>query len=237
MLLKSPHLATVLVTALVTVSCRSAVPWAGERVDEVNVGFTLENNLVMLHPNVRIDNRAGRFLLGTAARQTVVDSGFPLPGRNHLLQLGEKESLPISPGRMDLGGVADMIVGADAWRDRAISIDYRSGLVTYQKQGIQRSQMRTYEFRAEPAINVTVDGRTFAAVVDTSNPDTLVLPGVSGRGTVSVTIAGTNFGPTDVRYAAVTHPRVGNRLLSRFLVSIDYGRRVVGLWRDPRIPL
>jgi hypothetical protein len=51
-----------------------------------------------------------------------------------------------------------------------------------------------------------------------------------------VSIAGTDFGPTDVRYANVAHPRVGNRLLSRFLVSIDYGKRIVGLWRDPRIP-
>jgi hypothetical protein len=34
----------------------------------------------------------------------------------------------------------------------------------------------------------------------------------------------------------VARARVGNRLLSHYLVTIDYGRRMVGLWRDPRIP-
>jgi hypothetical protein len=90
----------------------------------------------------------------------------------------------------------------------------------------------------QPAINITVDGREISAVVDTTSPDTLVLPGSAlGRGTVSVSIAGTDFGPTDVQFANVSQARIGNRLLSRFLVTIDYGRRVVGLWRDPRIPL
>jgi hypothetical protein len=51
-----------------------------------------------------------------------------------------------------------------------------------------------------------------------------------------VMIGDTDFGTIDVGYANVSQARVGNRLLSRFLVTIDYGKRVVGLWRDPRIP-
>jgi hypothetical protein len=50
-----------------------------------------------------------------------------------------------------------------------------------------------------------------------------------------VRVASTDFGAIDVQYANVSHARIGNRLLSRFMVTIDYGRRVVGLWRDPRI--
>ena len=133
---------------------------------------------------------------------------------------------------------ADAIVGADAWGRNAISIDYRSGLVTYHQSGIERSQMKTFRFRNEPMISVMIDGRRVDAIVDTSSPDTLVLPAAtSSRGTVNVTVAETNFGATDVQYANVAVPRIGNRLLSRFLVTIDYGRRVVGLWRDPRIAL
>jgi len=49
-------------------------------------------------------------------------------------------------------------------------------------------------------------------------------------------IAGTDFGNVDVKFANVAQPRIGNRLLSKFLISIDYGKREVGLWRDPRIP-
>ena len=44
-----------------------------------------------------------------------------------------------------------------------------------------------------------------------------------------------DFGTIDIAYENVRHARVGNRVLSRFLVTIDYGRKVVGLWRDPRI--
>ena len=213
------------------------MPWGGEpENDEVNIAFTLDRNLVELGPTMRIDNTPGRFILGTAARQTVLDDAFPVSGRR--LNLSEKESLALSPVRTNLQGVADAIVGADAWHNRSISIDYRSGLVTYQKRGgIERSQMTTFRFRNEPMIWVEVNGRRTAAVVDTSSPDTLVLPGTYGRGSVQVQVAGVNFGTTDVQYANVSAPRIGNRLLSRFLVTIDYGRRVVGLWRDPRIPL
>lgn len=236
MLSKSPRVATALITLSLCASCSLNVPWRDERVrDEVNLAFTLENNLVNLTPTLRIDNRPGRFILGTAAPQTVVDNAFPLGAWRHTLQIQEKESLRISPERVDLRGVADAIIGADAWNGRSISIDYMSGLVTYQKSGIERSGMQVYRFRNEPVIDVKVDDRDLTAIVDTSNPDTLILPGEHGRGTVRVQIAGFDFGPTEVQFANVAQPRVGNRLLSRFLVSIDYGRREVGLWRDPRI--
>ena len=62
-----------------------------------------------------------------------------------------------------------------------------------------------------------------ASFVPTS-PDTLVLPGPDARGSVNVRIGDTDFGATDVQYADVAQARVGNRLLSRFLVTIDYGR-------------
>lgn len=237
MLSKTPVAATALALAVLTASCSFRLPWRNEQEnEEVNLSFILQRNLIELSPTTRIDNTPGRFILGTAARQTVVDDAFPVSGRR--LNISEKESLALSPVRTNLQGVADAIVGADAWSNRSISIDYRSGLVTYQKQGgIERSQMQTFRYRNEPMIWVDVNGRRTAAVVDTSSPDTLVLPGTHRRGTVNVRVAGIDFGATDVQYANVSAPRIGNRLLSRFLVTIDYGQRVVGLWRDPRIPL
>lgn len=236
MLSKTSRVATAFALVVLAASCARFTPWRKEVPnEEVNLSFTIERNLIALPATLRIDNHPGRFILGTAARQTVLDSSFPARGRR--LQIQEKESLALSPVRVDLQGVADAIVGSDAWRNQSISIDYRLGLVTYQKTGIERSQMQTFRFRDEPSIWVHVNGRRIAAVVDTTSPDTLVLPGTAGRGTVGVVVAGTDFGATDVQFANVTRARIGNRLLSRFLVSIDYGRRVVGLWRDPRIPL
>lgn len=219
-------------------ACTSVVPWRNEPVgSEVNLAFTLERNLVMLS-SVTIDGRPGRFILGSAAPRSVVDPSFANPNRRHLLQLAEKETLGLSSAPLGLEGVADAIIGADAWHGHAISIDYRSGLVSYQKEGIKTGLMTLFRYSAEPMIDVEVDGRTISAVVDTSSPDTLVLPSAqNARGTAHVKIAGSDFGVVDVKYANVSRPRVGNRLLSRFLVSIDYGQRIVGLWRDPRIPI
>jgi hypothetical protein len=81
-----------------------------------------------------------------------------------------------------------------------------------------------------------VDGANVPAIVDTASPDTVTLPRAKpGRGTAHVNVAGQDFGTIDVGYANIPVAHIGNRLLSRFLVSIDYGKHVVGLWRDPRI--
>lgn len=213
------------------------LPWRDQpAADEVNLAFSLERNLIEL-TTVRIDNRPGRFLLGTAAPQTILDQSFARGG-THALQIAEKETVRIRPATLDLGGVADAIIGAEAWGNRALSIDYRSGLVTYQKAGIHTGLMTIYRYDHAPMINVIVDGKQISAVVDTTSPDTLVLPARTvARGNVRVSIAGTDFGTVDVQYANVSQARVGNRLLSRFFITIDYGKKVVGLWRDPRIPL
>ncbi len=228
----------MLALGLLALACSRFTPWRDEPVnEEVNLAFTLEQNLILLQ-SVRIDNREGRFLLGTAAPRTVVDPSFPLHRfRAHALQIGQRDTVRIDPAPHDLRGIADAIVGIEAWRNRAISIDYRTGLVTYQKGGIHSGSMEIFRYPAEPMIEVHVNGRTVAAIVDTTSPDTLVLPGSThGRGTANVRIGNTDFGVIDVQYADVARARVGNRLLSHYLVTIDYGRRMVGLWRDPRIP-
>lgn len=236
---KSGARATAAALALLALSCARMLPWSREPAnEEVNLAFTLEQNLVRLQ-SVRIDDREGRFVLGTAAPRTVVDPRFPLrPAGGHALQIGQRQTIDIDPAALDLGGVADAIIGTEAWRNRAISIDYRSGLVTYQQEGIHTGSMEIFRYPAEPMIEVHVNGRPVAAIVDTASPDTLVLPGTAaGRGSAQVRIGRTDFGAIDVQYANVSRARVGNRLLSRYLVTIDYGRRMVGLWRDPRIPL
>ena len=222
-------------TALAALSCARHLPWRDDLArPEVNLAFTLERNLIELQ-TVRLDHRPGRFLLGTAAPRTIVDPRFATSAP-HALQLTETETVRLSPAQLDLGGVADAILGADLWGARAISIDYRSGLVTYQKEGIHTGYMKIFRYDDAPTIQVNVDGRDVAAIVDTTSPDTIVLPRrEAGRGVANVRIGDTDFGAIDVGYANVTQARVGNRLLSRFLVTIDYGKRVVGLWRDPRI--
>lgn len=236
MLSKSTTRATALALTLFAASC-VRLPWKDEpAAPEVNLAFTLDRNLVELR-TLRLNDRPGRFLLGSAARVTVLDTAYAGQGP-HALQISEKNTVKIKPSTLDLQGVADGILGADLWDNHAISIDYRAGLVTYQKQGIEPALMTVFHYDTVPTIDVAVDDVVLRTIVDTTSPDTLVLPSPNDRrGNARVSVAGTDFGTIDVRYANVSQARIGNRLLSRFLVSIDYGKRVVGLWRDPRIPL
>jgi hypothetical protein len=237
---KSRRHATCALALLFAVACSSALPWHNEPTgSEVNLAFVVKNNLLYL-PTATIDGRTGRFLFGSAEPRTILDTQFARPG-DHSLQLNTRQSVRFQPVFVDLHGVGDGIVGADVWDGHAVTVDYRAGLVTFQREGIHPELMILYNYDdIVPMINVIIDGRRTAAVVDTTSPDTLVLPRVNAAGdrrSARVEIAGTDFGDVDVRLADVSVPRVGNRLLSKFLVSIDYGRRQVGLWRDPRIAL
>ena len=215
-------------------------PWKDEPIgQEVNIAFILKNNLLFL-PAATVDGLPGRFLFGSADPQTVLDPKFAPHAATHSIQLTRHESVRLAPAILDLHGVGDGIVGADVWSGHAVTIDYRAGLLTYQKEGIHPAGMILFNYADTPMINIAVDGRRISAIVDTASPDTLVLPrgdAPVGRRSARVQIADTDFGNVDVQLADVAAPRIGNRLLSRFLVSIDYGRRQVGLWRDPRTAL
>jgi hypothetical protein len=240
MYLKTLRHTTCVAVAVFATACSTRLPWKDEPIgQEVNVVFILDNNLLFL-PSATIDGRPGRFLFGSAERQTVLDPKFAQSTPAHSLQLNERESLKVTPVILDLHGVGDGIIGADVWGSHAVTIDYFAGLVIYQKAGMYPADMVLYNFSDAPMINVIVDGHPTPAIVDTTSPDTLVLPrgsAPSGRRSARVQIANTDFGSIDVRLADVATPHVGNRLLSRFLISIDYGRRQVGLWRDPRTAL
>ena len=88
----------MLALGVLALACSRFVPWRDEPVNaEVNLAFTLEQNLIQLQ-SVRIDNREGRFLLGTAAPRTIVDPSFPLHRfRAHVLQIGQRETVRIDP--------------------------------------------------------------------------------------------------------------------------------------------
>jgi hypothetical protein len=239
----SKTLAIAIAMLLLCASCaRTMLPWANEPIgQEVNLAFVVRNNLLFLS-SATVDGRNGRFLVGASDPRTTLDTRFAstLPraaGGERTLQLNEKEPLRFSPVELDLRGVADGIIGADVWGNRAISIDYVSGLVTYQKEGIHPELMTIYHFSAAPQVTVMVDGKAIDAIVDTSSPDTLLVPrenSASHRTHAHVLLANADFGNLDIALADVSAPRIGNRILSKFLVTIDYGKREVGLWRDPR---
>jgi hypothetical protein len=207
---------------------------------ELNLAFTIQNNLLRLS-TVTVDGTSGRFFLGTAQPRTIIQPAFaPTSPARVTLGLGGREARTVEPVYIDLAGVGDAIIGFDLWSSRSITINYVSGMITYHTGGITTDGMSLYRFEGEPSIELLVDGRRVRAAVDTMIPDTLILPrgdSDAGRMNANVLLAGTHFTQLDVALADVSVARIGNRLLSKFLVSIDYGDRRVGLWRDPRVPV
>src|SRR3954452_25502870 len=217
---KSKAIATGLI-ALLCAACGSVLPWHDEPVgDEVNIAFTIENNLLFL-TMARIENHPGRFFFGSADPRSVLDPKFAAalgPRRAYAFDVGQKQEIRVVPVMLTLGGAGDAIIGADVFGNHAVSIDYRVGLITFQREGIHPEGMQLFRFSGDPSITIDVDGKTVPAIVDTALPDTLVLPRAKvGCATVHVNIAGTDFGPIDSGYANIPAARIGNRLLSRFL--------------------
>lgn len=242
MLSKSIPLAITALSLVLFSSCASKLPWnRPQPPHEVNLAFTIENNLLFLSTTA-VNHQRGRIFFGSAEPRSVIDPLFAgdLQTGHYELNLNQRETLPFTPVVLDLKGVGDVMVGADVFSGQAVTIDYRSGLLTVQKDGIHPAYMTIFHFDGAPAILAEVDGRDTPIIVDTALPDSIVLPRGSapaGRRKARVVIAGTDFGIVDIAMAGVSSPRVGNRLLSKFLVSIDYGHGLVGLWRDPRIAM
>ena len=223
--------------AVLCTGCSVHLPWSAEPVGQkTNLAFVMRNNLLYI-PSATIDGRPGTFIFGSSQPVSVIDTRFARASW-HTLQLSEKQSLRFTSVNADLHGIADAIIGANVWGSAAVTVDYRVGLITLQREGIHPEMMTLFRYADEPMITIHVDGQTLNAIVDTTSPDTVVLAGnANGRRTAQVQIAGTDFGNIDIRSGGAAVSRVGNRLLSKFLISIDYGRHVVGLWRDPRIAL
>ena len=234
--------ASLFVIAVLAAGCSAMMPWSHspEAIpNETNLAFTLKNNLVFLN-SVSINGRSGRFLFGSATPRTVIDRRLvdELGGTGHpySLTVTPKENFSFTPLFLDLGSAGDAIIGWETLQPNAITLDYRVGLLTLQKEGIYTSMMSVYRFTGSPAIDVEVDGKPGRAIVDTSVPDSIVLPApAASRGKAHVVVAGTDFGNIDVKFGSVEQPRIGNRLLSKFLISIDYHAGTIGVWRDPRI--
>src|SRR5260370_34311296 len=147
---KSSRHATCALALLFAAACSSILPWHDEPTgNEVNVTFVILNNLLFLN-SVSVDGRPGRFLLGSAQARTIIDPKFTTERGPHSLQLNQRESVRFVPVVADLHAVADAIVGGDVWGNHAITIDYRAGIVTFQREGMHPELMIVYKYADDP---------------------------------------------------------------------------------------
>lgn len=225
-----------LVLGLALSGCQT---WRSYRADagtkEHNVSLVLDRNQAVLTA-ATLGGRAGRLVLATASPRTMVDDGFLAPGADTPFAAGQGYRARVAAVSAGLRPAADALIGFDAFGSRKISLDYSKGLLTVAESRVAPPEdMHVRKFSDIPRVSAIVDGREYLAVVDSSLPDTIVIPASSeSRSAVPVTIQGVDLGAVDVHFAPVSEARLGNRILARFLVTIDYSRKWIGLWPDPR---
>lgn len=215
----------------------------GRGPNGTSVAFALDRNQVVF-TNAQIDGHPGRFVLATAMPKSVLGSRFvsakglsftaPFHG-----VLGGVRPFRIDANILDLEGSMDGMIGSDVIGP-VVTIDFRRHIASIARRAAPPTRdMKVYRYRGPiPSIPITIDGSERRAIVDTAMPDTLVIPEdwlpgrKAGRAQAHIGLAGEHFESLDVDAAPVRQARIGNRLLSRFLIVIDYGHHRVALWRE-----
>lgn len=229
MLSKESRAATcALVVGVFFSACSLRAPWQNERRNEVNVGFSLTNNVVIIA--AALDGQQRQFIVATGTPRSILTGAGPAAPST--VTLGSRARIVITPERLGLAGIADGLLGTDAWEKRALTLDYTKKLLTLDLLQQQRTDSQPFTFTDLPTVPITVDGRSFDAVIDSSSPDTLIIPGQGRRRAKGkVTVGRDVWGTVDYQIAEVSAARIGNRLLSKYLLTIDYRTKQSYLWK------
>lgn len=215
---------------------------------ERNVAFRVQSNLPIV--DVELEGSPATFVIATALPNSVIGGekaraiGFEQSRWRSRVFFKNLAGTKVAPLVIELHDAipADGLLGADAWRGRTLTLDYRRGLVILAPPGPIPEGFHSWSFKGPPRISVTLNGIVLPAIVDSAIPDTAIIPealldengGTGPRRTVDLEIAGVRFDAIDVLTAPTGDIRIGNRLLSQFLVRIDFDHRTVALWPDSR---
>lgn len=229
--MKMIHVLWAAIISLTLVGC--SLP----RATTTHLSWTFDRNLIVV--GALVDGIAGEFLVGSSHSETVLDAGFAgaKSGRRTVPVAMGRYSATARPVQADLQGLTDGVLGADVWSGRSLTIDYKRRLLILGRALEPVDQDARHRFAGAPAIPITIDGREERAIIDTANPDTILLPmerfGPEGRIDVELVLGGVRFQSVDAAVAPISEIRLGNRILSEFLVTVDYRRREVSLWPNP----
>jgi hypothetical protein len=213
-----------------------------------NVAFQIRGNLPVV--DAELEGRPVSFVIATALPNSVLDGeraraiGYEPSRWRSPVFFGNLTGTRAAPVVIELHDAipADGLLGADAWRGRTLTLDYRRSLAVLSAPGPVPEGFHSWSFTGPPRISVTLNGIVLPAIVDSAIPDTAIIPeilldeseGDGPRRRVNLEIAGVRFDDLDVLSAPTGDIRIGNRILSRFLVRIDFDHRIVALWPDSR---
>lgn len=206
---------------------------------EMNLAFRIDRNQLVMS-SVLINGEPGRYVLGSAAQRSVISAPFAtargIDGSEGVnVRLRPDVMTRVRPGLADLGSEIDAVLGRDLLGP-VVVIDYRNQLVS-RLSHLPELEVEPHRWRTAPQFPVTLAGRTRPALIDTSIPDSLIVPRAMVPGTrctrcvFDVEVAGLDFDQLDVRVIDDGPMRIGNRVLEHFLVVIDYRRGRAALIR------
>jgi hypothetical protein len=236
-----PKMRAVLALSAAAALGVASCSWSTEpTIPEDNIGFFFRKNLPCVRAEV--NGMDATLVVASALPRTAIGSSLKGDLSTARLLLGSTTLTKVRPVALDVGDLpADGLLAADAFRGKIATIDYSRGLLILSAWPTQRPDVTPWDFAGgPPRVPVTINGRAAWAIVDTALPDTAVIPpdfldsGTGNRRTVDLKVAGVRFDGLDVSITSVVTPRLGNRVLSRFVVTIDYAREKIGLWPDPR---
>lgn len=222
---------TALAAALLTGGCSTF----RSQPSTDHVAFELRDNLLVVPATV--GGKQGDFILGTAQSHSTLDTRFPaasLDTSRVPVVLGSRLRRETSVERAEMSSLADGILGGSVFANRTLGIDFRRGVITLSRERVPSQDTEMARFEGIPTFPISIEGTPFRGIIDTTNPDTILLPesvfGSPGRRPISLRIGDLDLGTIDARIAPVSDIRIGNRLLARFFVSIDYERGEISLW-------
>lgn len=212
------------------ISCRS-LPW-NNQTPKTNLVFELRRG----QPIVRagIGGVEGRFVVGSAHQRTLVRES----GSSGVVSLGPRTTVRVEPQHAPLQTNADGILAIDVWRQTGtLAIDYARGVITLGGEA-SYEDASPERFETLPTVSLFIEGVPLRAVVDTSYPGGLLLPeSTRSERTSTSAVIELNGIRTEVplQWADVPEARIGNALLQRYLVIIDFRERMIALWPDARL--
>jgi len=213
---------------------------------ERNIAFRIEDNLPVI--DAQLEGHPVRMVIASALPNSVIGGeraraiGYDSSRHRSRIFFGNLAGTKVNPVILELDRAipADGMLGADAWSGRTLTIDYRRRVAILNPPGPIAEGFYSWSFKGPPRISVYLDGILVPAIVDTALPDSAIIPEVllddepGRRQNVDIEVAGVRFDDIDVLTAPTGDVRIGNRILSRFLVRIDYDHRTIALWPDNR---
>lgn len=226
----STRILTALLCVVALHGCSSVLPWSSTRKTEVNVAFRVVNNVPVIGFSYAGVESEG--ILATGRERTVFSERLAqLLDEEGRIHIGTEHVATVHPVVDDLGEVANALIGGDAFSERVLAINWRTGLATIFTRVEPMREGAVHRWEGVPRIPLIVDGRAITAIVDTGSPDSLTLPGESpGRYDASVELAGASHTIDIAVDPRFDEPRIGTRILVHYLIQVDYRRRTVAMW-------